>query len=532
MAEEKINKKYEVAQVRKTYLRAYEPWNLEEDKALQESYRSYLANIPRKPYGDFVEKTAGEFKRNDGAIRSRLVKLLGSPLPHEHSASKAVTEETSPTVHAISKDIEISPEFKKALDYMEKTSEHLFVTGRAGTGKSTLLSHFREITKKKIAVVAPTGVAALNVAGQTIHSFFGFGIDVTPKTVRPPQGKRAQVIKNLESLVIDEVSMVRADLLDCVDRALRLSRGKPHIPFGDVQIIFIGDVYQLPPVVTEEAEEIFNGHYPSPYFFDANVMRLIRYNFLELQKVYRQQDEHFIRLLNSVRSGIVTEEELALLNIRYIKKENDEKPEDFSVALTTRTALAESINLEKLRGLKTPLISFRGSLGGNFKEKSLPTAENLQLKVGAQVMLLNNDTRHRWVNGTLGKITKVKEGEEGGELTIQLQNGNSVAVETHTWDMVEHYYDTKAKNIAARSVGSFTQFPVKLAWAVTIHKAQGKTFDRVVIDIGEGTFAHGQMYVALSRCRTLEGISLRKPIEKKHIFIDERVVEFIKKHFA
>ncbi len=338
------------------------------------------------------------------------------------------------------------------------------------------------------------------------------------------------LFRNLDTLVIDEISMVRADLLDCVDRALRINRENPHAPFGGVQMIFVGDLYQLPPVVPEEEDEIFTGYYPGFYFFDARVMRELDIPIIELAKIYRQKDEAFIGLLNAVRSGEITDAELAKLNTRCHNEYASKN--DFSVVLTTRTALAEQINLEKLADIRAASRSYEAVVDGEFKEKQIPTHRVLQLKPGAQVMLLNNDTQHRWVNGTLGKIIALAHGEGENYIEVQLQNGKIVEVAPHTWEMMHYYFDKRALAIGSKTIGSFKQYPVKLAWAVTIHKAQGKTFDQVVIDIGDGTFAHGQVYVALSRATTFEGITLRKPIERRHIFTDKRVAEFLSRNFS
>lgn len=423
-----------------------------------------------------------------------------------------------------------NPQFKNALELMGETREHIFLTGCAGTGKSTLIERFRNATHKNIAALAPTGVAALNIHGQTIHSFFHFGIDVTPEKIRRSSGKNNLIFKNLETLIIDEVSMVRADMLDCVDKALRVNRDN-HQPFGGVQMIFVGDLYQLPPVVTKEENSIFDGHYASPYFFDARVMYDLKFKVIELTTVYRQRDVDFVNLLNAVRTGTVDEAILETINSRCADgAEAADNAEDFSVTLTTRTHLAEKVNLRKLALLPSKTVFCDANVIGDFKEKTMPTQTNLQLKTGAQIMLLNNDPRKRWVNGTLGKIIKVDKAATGTTLQIQLQNGNIVDVGRHTWEMTQYYFDQKAGKIDSRATGSFTQYPLKLAWAVTIHKSQGKTFDNVAIDVGEGAFAHGQIYVALSRSTTLEGITLRRPILAEHIFADRRIDDFLSRH--
>ncbi len=416
----------------------------------------------------------------------------------------------------------------EALRCMEETNQHIFLTGKAGTGKSTLLEHFRATTKKNVAVVAPTGVAALNVRGQTIHSFCAFTPQITVSTVQPYRGKRRKMFEELQTLIIDEISMVRADLLDCVDTFLRLTRGNA-LPFGGVQIIFIGDLYQLPPVVNGDEEKLFSTYYKSGYFFASQVFQNIEgeIKYIELQKAYRQTDMEFLEMLDAIRIAEATDNHIAALNKRHNPafKENES---DLYIYLKTTNAAAEAWNRMKLEKLKTQLHTFKGTIMGDFKERNLPTSEELTLKEGAQVMLLSNDSAKRWVNGDIGKISRIDTSHEGGPIiSVVLLNGMEVPVMRHTWDMVQFYYNEDAGRIDSQVVASFTQLPMKLAWAVTIHKSQGKTFDRVVIDFGRGTFAEGQAYVALSRCRTLEGIVLTVPLQQRHIFVSDTVKEFM-----
>jgi len=429
------------------------------------------------------------------------------------------------------KEIELNEQFVKALKAMEDNSMHVFVTGKAGTGKSTLLEYFRAHTKKKIVVLAPTGVAALNVKGQTIHSFFRFKPHVTLQSIKKLKLREEgdSIYKKLDAIVIDEVSMVRADLLDCMDKFMMLNGRTRKKPFGGIQMIFIGDLYQLPPVVTGKEKEIFTTHYTSPWFFDAMVFKGLDMEFIELEKVYRQKDESFISLLNAIRNNSVTDKELEVLNQRF---NPDFVPNegDFYIWLTSVNEAAEKINTDHLSTLDSELVSYQGRMSGDFKPESLPTQINLQVKVGAQVMLLNNDTYGRWVNGTVGRIEGIEESEDGQVIVVKLTEGDVVDVTPYTWEIFHYYFDNKKKSIQSEVIGSFTQYPLRLAWAVTIHKSQGKTFDCVVIDIGRGTFASGQVYVALSRCTRLDGIVLRKPIQKKHIFMDWRVVKFVTRY--
>jgi len=413
---------------------------------------------------------------------------------------------------------------------MEDPDRNVFITGRAGTGKSTLLEYFRHVTEKKVAVLAPTGVAALNVKGQTIHSFFRFKPGITPDRVKKlrSSGNNKSIYHRLDIIVIDEVSMVRADLLDCVDRFLRLNGPETNKPFGGIQMAFIGDLYQLPPVVTGGEKAVFQSLYETPYFYGAKVFDSFDMEFVELEKIYRQHDEQFITLLNAIRNNSVTEEGLELLNRRY-QPEFEPLPEDFYVYLTTTNRLAEEINSKRLEALRDKLYAFTGSIEGDFGQEYLATKIDLQCKVGAQVMMLNNDTEGRWVNGSIGKITGITQNRKGEDIIIaELADGDEVEITPFTWEIFRFFVE--AGGLQSEVIGTFTQFPLMLAWAVTIHKGQGKTFDRVIIDIGKGIFAHGQMYVALSRCTTLGGIILKRPALKKHIWTNYQVMDFLTKY--
>jgi ATP-dependent exoDNAse (exonuclease V) alpha subunit len=472
-----------------------------------------------------------------------------------------VTKKTAPAPKPPAPTIEINPGFRRALDIMEGTSHHVFVTGKAGTGKSTLLELWRGQTLKRIAVLAPTGVAALNVRGQTIHSFFGFKPDVTPEAVRKlPKGRgaasdRIALYRNLDAIVIDEVSMVRADLMDCVEKFLRLNGPRPKEHFGGLQLIFIGDLYQLPPVVTGQERGLFApdppsmrrgfgpradllapsalsaARYESPYFFSARIFAEPDFSmdFIELEKVYRQSDAAFIGLLNAIRNRSVDEPQIALLNSRLDPAFSPPDGE-FYITLTSTNDLAAARNREKLASLPGRARRYEGFIEGEFERRSLPTEEALELKRGAQVMLLTNDRKGRFVNGTIGRVSKITKSQDAGAddiVTVEIPDGGEVDLTPNTWELFRFQYDAKADRIESESVGAFTQYPLRLAWAVTIHKSQGKTFDRVVIDIGRGAFAHGQVYVALSRCTSFEGLVLRTPIRKSHIWMDWRIVRFL-----
>lgn len=424
--------------------------------------------------------------------------------------------------------IEINQQFKQALEIMEDTNSHAFVTGKAGTGKSTLLEYFRNHTEKNVAILAPTGVAALNVKGQTIHSFFRFPPQITKEEIKKQRlpAKQKKLFKELETIVIDEVSMARADLLDYVDFALRRHRNRGSKPFGGVQMIFIGDLYQLPPVVAgQEERDLFTNHYKSPYFFSAEIFAEIEVEVVELAKIYRQKDQKFIDLLNKIRNNSVESKDMELLNERY--RPGIESAAEQYITLTPTNKASDVINRHKLNELKSKQRYYQGVVDGKFNDSHLPTMLDLKVKKGAQIMLLNNDPDGEWVNGSIGTIVDIEPGdkEEHDVLIVELASGKTVAVERHTWNMYRYFYDDRKERLDVETLGSFTQYPLRLAWSVTIHKSQGKTFDKVIIDIGHGTFAHGQTYVALSRCRSLEGIVLKKPIMKNHIWMDRRILE-------
>ncbi|MDF3033588.1 MAG: ATP-dependent exoDNAse [Alphaproteobacteria bacterium] len=421
--------------------------------------------------------------------------------------------------------LDLNPLFQHALDLMENTRLNLFITGRAGTGKSTLLNYFKTKTPKNIAVLAPTGVAALNVQGQTIHSFFKFKPTVTLESIRKlGPGKDRDMYRNLDAIVIDEISMVRADLLDCVDRFLRFNGKNPQEPFGGLQMMFIGDLYQLPPVVTSQEKEAFQAHYKSPYFFSAHFFDTFRMEVIELDQIYRQKDVNFIHLLNAIRNQTFTEADIAKLNTRV--KEDFEPPEDgYFVYLTPYTANAHALNEEKLEKLPGKLHQFQAVIEGDFKQDCFPTLPLLNIRPHSQVMMVNNDPRGRWVNGTMGKVISIEEENDKETVIVQLENGKKVGIVPNKWEISQFFLEDG--QIKAKVVGAFTQYPLALAWALTIHKSQGKTFEKVVFDIGKGAFTPGQVYVALSRCTSLEGMVLKKPIQKHHMWVNTEIVRFL-----
>lgn len=426
-------------------------------------------------------------------------------------------------------NIDFNDKFAYCYNLLENDNCNLFVTGKAGTGKSTLLEYFRDHTTKKVVFLAPTGVAAVNIKGQTIHSFFCFRPDTTPENVFNIRLHRSQrrMYQSLDAVVIDEVSMVRADLLDCIDSFLRMYGKDKDKPFGGVQMIFFGDLYQLPPVVTRREQSLFKEVYNSPFFFDAKCYKHLNLKLVELDKIYRQSDQEFIKLLGGLRNRSFSRWDIVELNRRVNPQFRIPRGE-YYISLTTTNAIADRINQEQLSQLDGKLCEREGDLIGDFKEKDLPTKLTLGLKEGAQVMLLNNDPQGRWINGSIGKLTFLdEEGFGEGSVEVKLQGGSIVEVKPVIWEMFRFFLNEDTQGIESEVVGSFSQLPLKLAWAVTIHKSQGKTFDRVIIDIGNGTFSHGQIYVAMSRCTTFEGIVLRRPIYDHHVLLDPRVVEFM-----
>ena len=420
--------------------------------------------------------------------------------------------------------IELNDRFKLAIDLIENTNQCLFITGKAGTGKSTLLQYFREKTKKKIVVLAPTGVAALNVKGQTIHSFFRFKPDITiDKIKKIYKNDDKNIYKKIDAIIIDEISMVRADLFDCIDKAMQINCSNKK-PFGGKQIILIGDLYQLPPVVLSKEKIIIKQQYNTPYFFSSAVIEKMKFKIIELEKIYRQKDIRFIKLLNEIRNNTITNDNLNKLNERY---DLSFIPNDLSfyIWLTTRNDRADQINIEKLNELKGKKYQFNAIINGSFQKSHYPVNEILEIKKNAQVMFLNNDSYGLWVNGTIGEIKSINK--TNGIINVRLQDGEIVEVMQHTWEIFNYVYNEEEKKIDYEKIGSFTQYPIKLAWAITIHKSQGKSFDNVIIDIGKGTFAPGQMYVALSRCTSFEGLVLRQKIKKSNIFTDWQIVKYM-----
>lgn len=415
--------------------------------------------------------------------------------------------------------------FQDILQQLELQQDHFFITGKAGTGKSTLLQVFRKTTAKKVVVLSPTGISALNVQGQTIHSFFQFPPKLMHRGELFVNKRLVRLLKAVEAIIIDEVSMVRADVMDAIDYSLQLHRNSAA-PFGGVQMLFFGDLYQLPPVVSSQEErEYFRTTYPSPYFFDAQVFSShVSLQMIELTRVYRQNERHFIRLLDAIRTMQLDYEDIDTLNERYIPDATIEEP---YLTLCSTNAAAQQINKERLERLITPSYYYSGEVKGDFNEKLFPTDYKLELKVDGQVMLIRNDPERRFVNGTLARIIALEEDKITVNLATESGKPEIIELPKMTWEVNKYTITTDKDNpIKAEVTGSFTQYPVRLAWAVTIHKSQGKTYDRVAIDLGRGAFEHGQTYVALSRCRSLQGVFLKKPLTPRDIMVDERIAEF------
>lgn len=424
-----------------------------------------------------------------------------------------------------------NPEFQCAWNLLQNTHKSVFLTGKAGSGKSTFLKYICKNTKKKNIVLAPTGISAVNVGGQTLHSFFKIPFkpllpddpEFSPRKIRQTlrySKDKVKIIRELELIIIDEISMVRADIIDFIDKVLRVYSNNMREPFGGKQLLFVGDVFQLEPVVTRDMREILSRFYTQFFFFNARVFGDLGLVPIELQKMYRQTDNTFLSLLDRVRNNHASAQDIAQLNQRYNPNFTDNG--EFVITLAMRRDTVDAINDEHMRALTTPEYTFTGVITDKFPENELPTNKELVLKQGAQVIFIRNDKDNRWVNGTLAKVNEVSD----DTLKVEMENGEIYKLEREMWENMQYTYDEKEKKIIESVLGTFSQFPIKPAWALTVHKSQGLTFNNVVIDFGGGAFTSGQTYVALSRCTTLEGITLLKPLSARDIIVSTAVVAF------
>ena len=431
------------------------------------------------------------------------------------------TDLTTPAGEAWPAGITAPEQFVTARDFARSGEGHLFVTGRAGTGKSTLLRTLRDSLMEESVVLAPTGLAAVNVGGQTIHSFFG----LPPRLIRSDDIRRSRngrLMRKLKLIIIDEVSMVRSDMMWAIDQSLRINRGRPREAFGGVRLLLFGDLHQLPPVVQsgEVAEHLESAH-GGPFFFQVSALQEgAGTSLVELEQVFRQSDETLLTVLNRIRDGDVTEEDLEVLNDR-VHAIRTLGEGDAYVILTPTNAAAQRINAAYLDALPGGLRTYEAGITGEFGQSAQPTDATLLLKAGAKVILLRNDPDKRWVNGSIARVSRLEEKRVWIEI-----DGKEHEIEQVSWEARRYAFDQSAEKIVENVTGTFRQFPLRLAWALTIHKSQGLTLDKVYIDLGRGTFAHGQAYVALSRCRSLEGLALARQLRPSDILFDRSVMEY------